>query len=457
MEGTRSEVEIPVEDGRLSVTLFTPGDVLHQNSALALRADHPLAKYLSGEQTGEAEKITRQKTRRTERTGVKRKVRVRLRIEDHESPVYLAPPGDFPVDIDMMRIAAAVNDSAETACIYGNEKDIRPSVTYRIRDWAVSRNRVWGTPIPMVECENCGTGPVDMSELPIRAKAHSGGRTARCGSCHTSQPLVPLVLDCFFDDSWCFYGASLNQALNQAPGNSPEKTFENNPFTEWQRRPASRVHFHAGFDTFVYFHIFRFMGHVLFDLGYTPRPEPIDFFHGHDVVKIDGKKMSKRHGNAPDLDQLIRECGCDVIRLSVLTNSNPGKPMSWSEDRLQHGRAVVETLVDLIASEKTSWNGPIDGQQTGANQKHLTDINAELTRVDELIGLYRIGAALDLLYKATRKMLRYRQTADESAWRETYDEMISWWKIFAPETVESKTDSTKGARITRLREHPRRS
>lgn len=250
-------------------------------------------------------------------------------------------------------------------------------------DWLLSRVRSWGTPLPMVECAACGIHPVDDATLPVRLKEHGGDGLGTCRGCGTRQPLVARTLDGFFDDAWCFEGAVRDLAPDE------------NPFEAWRDRPPARVHFHAGHDSFAYLFVFRLIAHVLHDLGFSRRTEPIDWFQGHDVVTAGGKKMSKRHRNAPNLDTLLDREGAAVLRLSVLAGANPDKPMAWSDDALVRGRRFARTLQRLRDAARPVTPEPEAGV---------------LQRIDGFFEAYRIASALDVLYSETERALKVGST-----------------------------------------------
>jgi leucyl-tRNA synthetase len=225
------------------------------------------------------------------------------------------------------------------------------------------------------------------------------------------------------DDCWCFYAT--------VPDWNPDE----NPFEAWKRRPAERVHFHTGYDTFVYPLFFRFTGYFLHNLGYTPRPEPIDFFPGHDVVTLEGKKLSKSHENAPDLDSLLEEWGGGVVRLSVLAGSNPDREISWSTGRLELGRRMLDTVDQLVALQAACSEAPQTEPVATNGGRAAARIAKDLERIDRFVGEYRIGAAVDALYKCSSAALRSGRTVRDVEMRRVCDGLISWWRAFAPENV----------------------
>jgi leucyl-tRNA synthetase len=437
LEGECTDLLLDVTDRQFRVRLFS--DATSQNHpAIGLRADHPLAVLLRRSETAPS---VLQRSRRSERQTV-RNPGFNLTINGSDLPVYIYSPGDLPAGIDALIISdpSCGTHRAEFS-VQARTVDTQPSIVYRTQDWLVSRNRSWGTPLPAVACTNCGVSPVAETDLPIRLEVHGGDRHAKCGTCGTRQRVVARVLDCFFDDAWCFYAT--------APGVSES----DNPFEAWRDNPPSYVHFHAGYDTFVYLHVFRFIGYVLHDLGYSPHPEPISFYHGHDVITAGGRKMSKRHQNAPDLDSLLERWGSDTVRLSVLVNTNPGKTISWSENRLRQAESFLALAIRLVRIGPGFGNGTNSVSAPSALTA-IRKINARLVRVDKFIEEYRIGAALDQLFLATRDTVR---TATRDHTKEVIglcEHVLSFWKMFAPEIMVSSPNRSStlrpGVSIERL-------
>lgn len=280
-------------------------------------------------------------------------------------------------------------------------------------DWIVSRAAKWGTPIPAVACTNCGTMPVAAEQLPVRLPEHGGADRKRCSGCNRPMLRVAETLDCFFDDAWCFFGA----ARDWKPG-------AQNPFEAWASDPPTTVHFHAGFDTFVYLPLYRIIGRFLFHCKLTPNPEPIDVYQGHDVVTSGGRKMSKSLGNAPDLDQLLQEYGADAVRLGVLVNSNPHKPLEWSTEQIAQGLRFLSRYSQLVDIADTRCGDDACG--VSLQSTPVSRLSASLNR---FVKEYRIAAALDKLHAETAIIVSQAGTSslpDEGR----ASELVFWWRLF---------------------------
>lgn len=422
--------EIDADSAPVSLMVFSPDAENAVPESFGVRSDHPLfgALQAAGGESVQTELI--RSARRRVDEGEKPKAVCLLRAGESTIPVFVVPPREVPHGMDAVVGAKIDGDKDLSLPNFSCHRKSASDVTvYRAQDWLVSRNRTWGTPLPLVECGQCGVQPVRDECLPVLLPLHGGDGRGECSRCGAAQPLVARVMDCFFDDAWCFFGTS------------PFKKPAENPFESWSRNPATRVHFHSGYDTYMYLHVFRFIGYVLYDLGYADRPEPIQFYQGHDLITSGTQKMAKRAGNAPELDALLRAHGPDAVRLSVLANANPAKTLSWSEDRLKQARRIVRSIEDLIALEEPGGGGADTGQvavqQPPSRSRQLQILRGRISRVNGFIEEYRIGSAIDTVYTATRDLIRLSDSLDASLFRELRDELLLYWSFFAPETTSA--------------------
>lgn len=220
---------------------------------------------------------------------------------------------------------------------------------YRVRDWLVSRQRAWGTPIPIVHCARCGEVAVPEAELPVHLPPLTpnmppGGLAnvpefvaTTCPACGHQAQRETDTLDCYFDVVWCF--------LACASGLRADFRFAPEDFADWM--PVDW--FHNGLDSLFYMHLYRFLGLALHDIGLLPEPEPMRHYVGHDAVLLDGHKMSKHHGNVVSPDEVINKVGADVLRVLVIWAANPLKSVEWSDAGLQRARRLLSDTWTLVA------------------------------------------------------------------------------------------------------------
>ena len=215
-----------------------------------------------------------------------------------------------------------------------------PAVRYRAFDFAISRQRSWGTPIPIVYCEACGTVPVPREELPVLLPLDirptgAGNPLAEldefvnvpCPSCGGPGRRETDTLDCHFDALWLWVPACVPQ---EARGQSLEEILALADLRYWL--PSERVV--AGSDSGNFVFDQRTVTKALRDIGplaFLADGEPFAGCLFHEMVIRDGRKMSKHLGNVVDPDELVERYGADTVRLAVLYAARPQRSLNWSD------------------------------------------------------------------------------------------------------------------------------
>ncbi len=212
------------------------------------------------------------------------------------------------------------------------------AVTYRLRDWGISRQRYWGTPIPMIFCESCGIVPVPYQDLPVRIPyeaeftGESGSPLEKipsfvnvaCPKCGRPARRETDTMDTFVDSSWYFFRYT-----------SP--TNEELPFTKAAADYWLPVDLYIGGVEHAILHLIysRFFTKLLRDLGLTALDEPFPHYLAQGMVLKDGSAMSKSKGNVVDPDEMLQHYGADALRLFILFASPPEKEFVWNEDGIE--------------------------------------------------------------------------------------------------------------------------
>jgi leucyl-tRNA synthetase len=226
----------------------------------------------------------------------------------------------------------------------------RRAMRYLARDFPVSRQRAWGTPIPLIHCPRCGTVPVDLDELPVtlppdlQVTGAGNALAARpdfvectCPSCQGPARRETDTLDCHLDGIWIWL-----------PFCVPADDREHQLFTHPDLRRWLPGHLVIwGIDGGNYMANMRAIAKMLRDievLDHIPDGEPFARALMHEMVRVDGHKMSKHLGNVVDPEQLISRFGADTVRLAVLYAAAPHNGINWSGRELEQCHTFLERL-----------------------------------------------------------------------------------------------------------------
>jgi leucyl-tRNA synthetase len=210
-----------------------------------------------------------------------------------------------------------------------------PKVTFRLKDWGVSRQRFWGTPIPIIHCEKCGLVPVPDDQLPvvlpeqIEITQQGGSPLSRvpefvnvaCPKCGSAAKRETDTMDTFVDSSWYFY--RYTDAKNAKAPFDPQKAQYWFPIDQYI----------GGVEHAILHLIYsRFWTKVMRDLGLITNDEPARRLFTQGMVIKDGAKMSKSKGNVVSPDDMVARYGADATRMYALFAAPPDRDLDWQED-----------------------------------------------------------------------------------------------------------------------------
>jgi leucyl-tRNA synthetase len=217
---------------------------------------------------------------------------------------------------------------------------LRPAVRYRADDFSISRQRSWGTPIPIVYCDHCGAVPVPLEQLPVLLpldlKPTGAGNPlaeredfvqTTCPSCGGPARRETDTLDCHFDALWLWIPACVPQSERERP---LEEILALEDLRQWL--PSERLV--AGSDSGNFVFDQRIVTKALRDIGplaFLADGEPFAGCLFHEMVIRDGRKMSKHLGNVVDPDELLASYGADTVRLATLYAARPQRSLNWSD------------------------------------------------------------------------------------------------------------------------------
>ncbi len=272
---------------------------------------------------------------------------------------YVAPG----VCVNSAQFSGMPNDEAKAAIGAWMEQEGigERKVTYRLRDWLLSRQRYWGAPIPIIYCESCGTVPVPDADLPVllpenvefRPKGESPlaacaefVQTA-CPSCGGSGRRETDTMDTFVDSSWYF--------LRYLSPHDDTQVFDSELVNAWL--PVDQ---YIGGIEHAILHLMyaRFFTKVIRDLGLCNFNEPFRNLFTQGMIVKDGAKMSKSKGNVVSPDALVERYGADTLRLYELFISPPEKDVEWNDSAIDGQLRFLRRVWRLVQGHRADLPGP---------------------------------------------------------------------------------------------------
>lgn len=264
----------------------------------------------------------------------------------YEGPGVLVNSGEF---------TGATSDTAkETITEFAAANNFgKHQTTFRLRDWGISRQRYWGAPIPMINCETCGTQPVPEAELPVRLPTEvtfdKSGKSplhtlesfykTTCPKCGSVAKRETDTMDTFVESSWYYARYTCPQFT--------KGIIDKDAANYWL--PVNQ---YIGGVEHAILHLLysRFFTKAMRDLGYLTIDEPFENLLTQGMVIKDGTKMSKSKGNVVDPNTLIEEYGADTVRLFSLFAAPPQRDLEWSDKGVEGSSRFLLKVFKFITS-----------------------------------------------------------------------------------------------------------
>jgi leucyl-tRNA synthetase len=351
--------------------------------------------------------------------------------EDFEGEAYVGEGPAINSDfLDGLEIEAAKSRMVE----YLEEQDKGwAAVTYRLHDWLISRQRYWGTPIPIVYCDDCGTVPVPEEDLPVLLpedaeftptgesplKLDEDFRYTECPQCGGRAERETDTMDTFMDSSWYQYRYL-----------SPH--YDEGPFDPERGEKWLPVDQYTGGIEHAVMHLLytRFFTKVMRDLGLVDFDEPMKkLFNQGIILGEDAEKMSKSRGNVVNPQEFVDRYGSDALRcfLMFIGPWNQGGP--WDGRGIEGVSRFLRRALSLVA----------EGDATGAEAdpgELDRRTNQMVKKVTEDLEAFRFNTAVAALMEQTNYLLGIKGRVDEEAWDEALRKFALVLAPFAPHHAE---------------------
>ena len=229
----------------------------------------------------------------------------------------------------------------------------KETVQFKLRDWLVSRQRYWGTPIPIIYCDKCGIQPEE--NLPVKLptdvkfgkdnpiKSSKKFQNVKCPKCKGKARRETDTMDTFFDSSWYF--------LRFCDPKNKKEPFDKKKVDYWM--PVNQ---YIGGAEHAVMHLLyaRFFTKVLRDLKYLKFDEPFTSLINQGTVTKDGKRMAKSLGNVVDPMDMINKYSADTLRFYILFVSAPESDIEWDDTGIESVHKSLTRIYDFISSAKFS-------------------------------------------------------------------------------------------------------
>jgi leucyl-tRNA synthetase len=332
------------------------------------------------------------------------------------------------------------------------------TTTFRLRDWLISRQRYWGTPIPMIYCETCGWVPEKEENLPVMlptdveftGKGESplttskSFRATECPVCGGAAEREIDTMDTFLDSSWYF--------LRFTDARNGDEVFSTEKAKYWMA-----VDRYIGGVEHAILHLLyaRFFTKFLYDIGKSPVDEPFSNLLTQGMVLKDGAKMSKSLGNIVSPGEIIERYGADTARLFILFASPPEKELEWSDRGVEGSYRFLNRVWRIVtelrgeASRESSCGAP-GGEAVvigGAEDREL-DVarNRAIKKVgDDVGGRFGFNTAISAIMEFVNALYKYKDAAaapNAALIARSIDDLILILSPFTPHICEELWEAT---------------
>ena len=373
-------------------------------------------------------------------------------------PVIQGPQG--PVKVEQMSAALVAEGTMINSATFNgmNNKEAMTAITadlqergigkkdinYRLRDWLISRQRYWGTPIPMIWCDDCGWVPEKDENLPVllptdvefTGKGESPLSTSKnfmkttCPTCGKEATREIDTMDTFLDSSWYF--------LRYCDARNTKEAFGFDKVKYWMS-----VDQYIGGVEHAILHLMysRFFQMALYDCGLVSTEEPFTNLLTQGMVIKDGKKMSKSIGNVVSPAEIIEKFGADTARLFILFAAPPERELDWSDAGVEGSYRFINRVYRMVREfMEKHGSGYTDFEiKTDADKELAFAMNGTIKKVTEDIrDRFNFNTAISSIMELVNEMYRYKELdqINENQFRQAIQNLLLVMAPFTPHVCE---------------------
>jgi leucyl-tRNA synthetase len=327
-----------------------------------------------------------------------------------------------------------------------------PTIQYKLKDWLVSRQRYWGTPIPIIYCNNCGIVPVPEKDLPVelpeKVTFGKGNPLAtnknflevKCPKCKSIAKRETDTMDTFFDSSWYF--------LRYCDPKNNIKPFDSKKTSYWMP-----VDFYTGGAEHACMHLIyaRVFTKMLRDLNFINLNEPFTTLFNQGMIHgEDGYVMSKSRGNVVDPLDVIKKYSADSLRLFLVSVASPDKDFSWSSTGIESVFKFLKRVYNYVSNVKLAKSSP---KVENKINKAIKEVTQDIENLQYNLAIIKLRKLFDSLENEISKkdlesflklLTPFCPHLAEELWEKIGNKpfiSISEWPSYDPKKINPELDA----------------
>ena len=314
----------------------------------------------------------------------------------------------------------------------------KAAISYRLKDWGISRQRYWGTPIPAVHCKTCGIVPVPEKDLPVvlptdvvitgvgdsPLKRVPEFVNVNCPKCGAPARRETDTMDTFVDSSWYFYRYT-------------DSKNDNLPFDPAIAKQWFPINQYIGGVEHAILHLIysRFWTKMMRDIGLLQNDEPVANLFTQGMVIKDGAKMSKNKGNVVSADDMINRFGADTGRVFELFAAPPEKDMDWTDAGAEGSHRFLSRVFRFVTRNAEKM-GPA-GEHSAADNQALRKLHQTIERItSDFNGRWHFNTSIAGLMELVNELYALETELTPGALNQILPDLILLLGPFAPYTAE---------------------